>query len=47
MSPIQILLLSAAALLVLAAFLALREPLTRIFYAIDSKKIKNRKKIYN
>ena len=42
MSPIQILLLSAAALLVLAAFLALREPLTRIFYAIDSKKIKNR-----
>ena len=42
MSPIQILLLSAAALLVLAAFLALREPLTRIFYSIDSKKIKNR-----
>ena len=42
MSPIQILLLSAAALLILAAFLALREPLTRVFYAIDSKKIKNR-----
>ena len=42
MSPIQILLLSAAAFLILAAFLALREPLTRVFYAIDSKKIKNR-----
>ena len=42
MSPIQILLPSAAALLILAAFLALREPLTRVFYAIDSKKIKNR-----
>ena len=40
MSPTQIILLIAAVLLVLAAFLALREPLTRAFYQIPTKKIK-------
>lgn len=42
MPPLQILLIITAALLVLAAFLALREPLTRVSYTIHSKKIKNR-----
>ncbi len=40
MPPLQILLIITAALLILAVFLALREPLTRVFYAISSKKVK-------
>lgn len=44
MTSTQILLFCAAALLILAAFFALREPLTRILYTIQSKKIKTKTK---